>query len=152
MVLFFSEQAVQIKRLREASTRNQDEMKSVKGNLQDNVSLLNNVLSGLHAKGITPREDTISTHSSAIGEQVGTLQELVTTLKANQFESIKDVVKEGIRFVLAKLRAHDPSLNLQLVIDNFVCPEAEAEQLMTEMQSITDTVTKDMQIRSSSSE
>lgn len=87
-------------------------MKALKINLQDNISLLNNVLGGLHAEGITPRDNTLSAQSSAIGEQVGTLQELVTTLRANQFDSIKDAIQEGIRFVLAKLKSHGPTLNL----------------------------------------
>ena len=76
LVLFFSEQVVQVKRLREASTRNQEEMKALKINLQNNVLLLNNVLGGLQTERITPRDDTPSAHLSAIGEQVGTLQEL----------------------------------------------------------------------------
>ena len=123
-------------------------MKALKINLQDNVSLLNNVLGGLHAEGITPRDDTLSAHSSAIGEQVRTLQELVTTLKANQFDSTKDAIEEGIRFVLAKLKGHDPNLNLQSVIDDFPCSEAEANQLMVTMQSIAEAVTEGMEIRS----
>ena len=61
----------------------------MKINLQDNISLLNNVLSGLRAEEVTPREDTIIAHLSTIGEQVGTLQELVTTLKTNQANSIR---------------------------------------------------------------
>ena len=119
----------------------------MKINLRDNISLLNNVLGGLHAEEITPREDTMTAHTSAIGDQVGTLQELVTTLRTNQDDSIKEAVKEGISFVLAKLKAHDPSLNLQPVIDDFGCSEAEAERLMTEMQPIVEEVTEDMQIR-----
>ena len=76
----------------------------------------------------------------------------MTTLKVNQFDSIKDVIEEGIRFVFAKLKARDPNLNLQPVIDNFVCPEAEAEQLMTTMQSIAEAVTVGIQVRSPSPE
>lgn len=124
----------------------------MKVTLQDNISLLNNILGGLHAEGITPREDTMIAHLSAIGDQVGTLQELVTTLKTNQADLIKEAVKDGISFVLAKLKAHDPSLNLQPIKDDFDCSEAEAEQLMTEIQSIGEEVMEEMQIGSPSSE
>lgn len=123
-------------------------MKALKINLQDNISLLNNVLSGLHAEGITPRDDTLSAQSSAIGEQVRTLQELVIILRANQFDSIKDAVQEGIRFVLAKFKSHDPNLNLQPVVNDFAYPEPEAEQLIATMQPIAELVTEGMQISS----
>ena len=55
----------------------------MKINLQDNISLLNNVLGGLGAKEVTPLEDTMVAHTSAIREQVGTVDELITTLKSN---------------------------------------------------------------------
>ena len=122
-------------------------MKALKINLQDNVSLLNNVLGGLYVEGITPRDDTLPAHSSAIGEQVGTLQELVNTLRTNQFDSVKEAAQEGVRFVLAKLKSHDPNLNLQPVVDNFTCSEAEAEQLIAAMHPIAELVTEGMQIR-----
>nr|ADB85302.1 hypothetical protein [Phyllostachys edulis] len=62
------EQAVEIKQLHEASTRNQEKIKSMKINLQDNISLLNNILSGIRAEEVTPREYTIIAHTSTIGE------------------------------------------------------------------------------------
>ena len=80
----------------------------MKVNLQYDISLLNNVLNGLRAEGATPREDTIIAHTSAIGEQVGTLQELVTTLKANQADSIREAVENAVSYALAKLKARDP--------------------------------------------
>ena len=124
----------------------------MKINLRDNINLLNNVLSGLHAEEITPREDTMTAHTSAIGDQVETLQELMTTMRTNQADSIKDAVKSAISFVLVKLKAHDPNLNLQPIKADFDCPEAEAERLMGEMQSISEEVTEDMQLRSPLSE
>ena len=65
---------VENKRLLEASTCNEKEMKSTKINLQDNISLLNNILGELRAEGKTPQDDTIAAHTSTFGEQVGTLQ------------------------------------------------------------------------------
>ena len=58
---------------------------------------------------------------------------MMTTLKMNQADSIKDSVKEGISFVLAKLKAHDPSLNLQPIKADFDCSEVEVGQLLKEM-------------------
>ena len=69
----FSEQVAENKQLREASTRNQQEMKLMKINLQGNIMLLNNILGELRGEGKTPQEDTIAAHISTIGEQVGTL-------------------------------------------------------------------------------
>nr|CCI55290.1 PH01B001G05.13 [Phyllostachys edulis] len=68
-----AEQVAENKQLREASTRNQEDMKSTKINLQDNILLLNNILGELRGEGKTPQEDTIAAHISTIGEQVGTL-------------------------------------------------------------------------------
>ena len=124
----------------------------MKVNLQDNISLLNNVLGGLKAEGITHQEDMIAAHASTIGDQVGTLQELVTILKTNQDDSIKEAAKGTLSFVLVKLKAHDPNLNLQPIKADFNHPEAEAEWLIEEMQSISEEVTEEMQIRSPSSE
>ena len=105
---------VENKRLLEASTCNQKETKSTKINLQDNISLLNNILGELRAEGKTPQGDMIAAHTSTIGEQVGTLQELVTTLKANQADSIREAVEGAVSYVLAKLKARDPNLNASL--------------------------------------
>ena len=124
----------------------------MKVNLQDNISLLNNVLGGLHAEGITPREDTIVAHTSAIGEQVGTLQELVTTLKTNQADSMREAVENAVSFALAKLKARDPNLSLQPIETDFDCSEAEAKWLVEEVQSVSKKVPEEMQIGSPSSE
>ena len=62
---------VENKRLLEASTCHQNEMRSAKINLQDNITLLNNVLGELSAEGKTPQDDTIAAHTGAIGEQSG---------------------------------------------------------------------------------
>ena len=64
----FSEQAVEIKRLQEASTRSQEEMQATKINFQDNISILNNVLCGLGAEEVTPLENTVVDHTSTIGQ------------------------------------------------------------------------------------
>ena len=123
-------------------------MKSTKINLQDNISLLNNI----RAEGRTPREDTIAAHTSIIGEQVGTLQELVTTLKANQADSIREAVEGAVSYALAKLKARDPNLNVQTIENDFDCSGAEAERLIEEMQPIGKKVLEEMQLRSPSSE
>ena len=123
----------------------------MKVNLQDNISLLNNVLGGLCAEEVTSREDIIAAHTRTIGEQVGTLQELVTTLKANQADSIKEAVEGAISYVLAKLKAHDPNLSLQPTEANFDCSEAEVERLIEDIQSVSKKVTEEMQIGSPSS-
>ena len=109
----FAEQAVETKWLHEASARSQEEMKSTKINLQDNISLLNNVLGGLGAKEVTPLEDTMIAHTSVIGEQVGAVEELVATLRTNQADSIREEVKSAVSYALAKLKTHDRNLNLQ---------------------------------------
>ena len=120
----------------------------MKVNLQDNIMLLNNVLSELHGEGKTPQEDTIAAHTRTIGEQVGTLQELVTTLKANQTESIREAVEGAISYVLAKLKAHDRNFDVQPVEVDFDCPEAEAIRLIEEMQPIGSKVSEEMQLGS----
>ena len=48
-------------------------MTATKINLQDNISLLKNMLGGLGAKEVTPLEDTVVGHTSTIGQQVETL-------------------------------------------------------------------------------
>ena len=143
---------VENKRLLEASTCNEKETKSTKINLQDNISLLNNILGELRAEGKTPQDDTIAAHTSTIGEQVGTLQELVTTLKANQADSIREAVEGAVSYALAKLKARDPSLNVQPIETDFDCSGAEAERLIEEMQSIGKKVSEEMQLGSPSSE
>ena len=91
-------------------------------------------------------------HTSTIGEQVGNLQELVTTMKANQTDSIKEAVEGAVSYAVAKLKAHDPNLNVQPIEADFICSEAEAERLIEEIQSVSKKVTEEMQIGSPSSE
>ena len=127
-------------------------MKSSKINLQDNISLLNNILGELCGEGKTPQEDTIAAHISTIGEQVGTLRELMSTLKANQVDSIKEAVEGAISYVLAKLKAHDSNLNVQPIENDFDCPKIEASRLIEEMQPVGRKVSEEMQLGSPSSE
>ena len=124
----------------------------MKVNLQGNITLLNNVLSELHAEGKTPQNATIAAHISTIGDQVGTLKELVTTLKTNQAESIKEAVETAVSYALAKLKAHDPNLNVQPLEADFDCSEAEGKRLMEEMQTVGRKVSEEMQLGSPSSE
>ena len=124
----------------------------MKINLQDNIMLLNNVLGEIHSEGRTPHEATIAAHISTIGEQVGTLHELVTTLKANQADSIKEAVEGAISYALAKLKAHDPSLNVQPIEVDFDCPEEEASRLIEELQPVGRKVSEEMQLGSPPSE
>lgn len=150
--LISSEQVVENKKLREASTCTQQEMEAMKIKLQGNITLLNNVLGELHSEGKTPQDDTIAAHTSTIGDQVGILQDLVTTLKANQAESIKEAVETAVSYALAKLKAHDPNLNVQPLEADFNCSEAEGRRLMEEMQSVGRKVSEEMQLGSPSSE
>ena len=124
----------------------------MKINLQSSVTLLNNVLGELHTEGKAPQDDTMAAHVSTIGEQVRALQELVTTLKTNQTESIKEAVEVAVSYALAKLKARDPSLNVQPIEADFDCPEAEASRLIEEMQSVGRKVSEEMRLGSPSSE
>ena len=110
------------------------------------------MLGELRSEGKAHQDDTIAAHISTIGEQVGTLQELVTTLKANQAESIKDAVEGAVSYALAKLKARDPSLNVQPIEADFDCPEEEAIRLIEELQPVGRKVSKEMQLGSPPSE
>lgn len=127
-------------------------MKATMINIQDNISLLNNMLSGLGAEKVNPIEDTMVGHTSAIGQQVGKLQELITTPKTNQADSTRQAIESVVRFAFAKLKAHDQSLSLQPIEADFDCPEAEAGRLIEEVQPVGKKVTEEMRIGSSSSE
>ena len=124
----------------------------MKTKLQDNILLLNNILGELRGEGKTPQENTIAAHISTIGEQVGTLQELVTTLKGNQAGSIKEAVEGAISYALAKLKARDPNLNLQPIEVDFDCPEEEASRLIEELQPVGRKDSEEMQLGSPPSE
>ena len=108
------------------------------------------MIGGLGAKEVTPLEDIVDEHTSAIGQQVGTLQELITTLKTNQADSIRQAVESAVSFAFAKLKAHDRSLSPQPIEAEFDCPEVEAAQLIEEVQLVNKKVAEEMQIRSSS--
>ena len=70
-------------------------MKSTKINLQDNIFFLNNVLRGHGAKDVAPLEDTMIAHMSTIRQSVGTLEELITILKTNQADSIREAIESA---------------------------------------------------------
>lgn len=105
-------------------------MKAIKMNFQDNVYHLNNVLRGLGAEDVTPLEGTLVRHTSCIGQQVGTLQEPVTTMRTIQAESMSKAVENGVSYALAKLRSYNRTVYLVLVEAEFVCSEAEALKLI----------------------
>ena len=124
----------------------------MKTNLQDNILLLNNVLGELGAKEVTPLEDTIVAQMSAIGQQVRTLEELITTLKTNQADSLREAIESVVSYTLAKLKAYDRNLNLQPIEADFDCAEAEAVRLIEEVQLVSKKVALEMQIGSPLSE
>ena len=77
---------------------------------------------------------------------------MVTTLKTNQADSIREAVEGTISYTLAKLKAHDPNLSLHPIEADFDCSEAEAERLIEEMQPVSKKVTEEMKIGSPLSE
>lgn len=99
-------------------------------NFQDNISLLNNVLRGLGTKEVTLLEDTLIRQASCVGQQVEILQELVTTMRTIQAESMSKVVENGVSYALAKLRSYDRTVHLVPVEAGFVCSEAETLKLI----------------------
>lgn len=106
------------------------------------------MLGGLGAEEVTPLEDTMVEHTSIIGQQVETLQDLITNLKTNRAISIRQAVKGVVSFALEKLKTHDWSLSLQPVEADFECHEAKAARPIEEVQPVGKKVVEEMQIGS----
>ena len=76
----------------------------------------------------------------------------MTTLKANQTDSIREAVKSAVSYALANLKAQDRNLSLQPIEPDFNYPEAEATRLMEEVHPVSEKVAEEMQIGSPSLE
>lgn len=61
---------------------------------------------------------------------------------------MKEGVATGVNFVLVKLKASDPSINLQAVEDDFNCLPDEVTKLMEELRPLGDKIVEEMDVRS----
>lgn len=149
---------IEIKYLSEALTRSQEETKSMKAILFDNVILLNNILGWFGVEKMSPFEDTIIAHAIMIRLQVGVLGKHLSTLKTglvklNRFERIcLHPINHDYSYVMAKLKACNQILNFHPVDHDFSCSEVEATRLIKQLELIGRRVTKEMQLDSPSIE
>ena len=86
-----------------------------------------------------------------LGQLLEDLKGLLNTTRKNYAQTMKAGVASGVSFALAKLKASDPSIDLQAVEDDFNCPPDEATKFMEELRPLGDKVVEEMEVGSPSS-
>ncbi|MGL6083916.1 MAG: hypothetical protein ACRC4N_16205 [Gammaproteobacteria bacterium] len=85
------------------------------------------------------------------GQLLEDLNNLLKATRKNYAQAMKTGVASGVSFALAKLKASDPSIDFQVVEDDFNCPPEEATKFMEELKPLGDKVVEEMEIGSPSS-
>lgn len=83
-----------------------------------------------------------------MGQLLGDLSGLLKTTRENYAQTMKEGVATGVSFALAKLKASDPSINLQAVEDDFNYLPDEAIKLMEELRPLEDKIVEEMEVGS----
>lgn len=79
------------------------------------------------------------------------LNGLLKTTRENYAQTMKEAVASGVSLALAKLKASDPSTNLQAVEEEFNCLLDEATRFLEEVKPLGEKVAKEMDVGSLSS-
>ena len=83
-----------------------------------------------------------------LGQLLEDLKVLHKTTRTNYTQALKTSVANGVSFALAKLKASNPSIDLQAVKDDFNCPPEEATKFIEELKPLGDIVVEEMEVES----
>ena len=119
-------------------------------NLDEKIHALNKMIFDMGSGSIMPDLRDPIEKMNYLGHLLEDLRGLLKTTRDNYAQTMKEGVANGVSFALAKLKASDPSIDLQAVKYDFNCLPDEATKLMKELKPLGDKVVKEMEIGSPS--
>nr|ADB85319.1 hypothetical protein [Phyllostachys edulis] len=85
-----------------------------------------------------------------LGQLLEDLKGLLKTTRENYAQTTKEGIASGFSFALAKLKASDPSINLQAVEEDFNCLPKDANRFLEKMKPLRNKVAEEMEAGSPS--
>ena len=117
-------------------------------NLDDKIHMLNKMIFDMRSGSSVPNLRDPTEKMNYLGHLLGDLSGLLKTTRENYAQTMKKGVATGVSFALAKLKASDPSVNLQAVEEDFNCLPDEATQLIEDLRPFGDKIVEEMEIGS----
>ena len=117
-------------------------------NLDDKIHSLNKMIFDMGSGSTVPDLRDPTEKMNYLGHLLGDLSGLLKATRENYVRTMKKGVATGVSFALAKLKASDPSINLQAVEEDFNCMPDEATQLIKDLRPFGDKIVEEMEIGS----
>ena len=117
-------------------------------NLDDKIHSLNKMIFDMGSGSSVPDLRDPTEKINYLGHLLGDLSGLLKATRENYAQTMKKGVAAGVSFALAKLKASDPSINLQAVEEDFNCLPDEATQLIEELKPFGDKIIEEMEVGS----
>ena len=115
-------------------------------NLDEKIHSLNKMIFDMGSGSHVPDLRDPTEKMNYLGHLLGDLSGLLKATRENYTQTMKKGVADGVSFALAKLKASDPSINLQAVEEDFNCLPDEATQLIEELRSFGDKIVEEMDV------
>ena len=129
----------------------QDKEAALVQNIDEKIHALNKMIFDMGSGSSPPTLRDPIEKMNYLGQLLEDLKNLLKTTRKNYAQTMKAGVASGVSFALAKLKASDPSINLQAVEDDFNCLPDEATKFMEELMPLGDKVAEEMEVGSPSS-
>lgn len=142
------EQTQALNRIENALEFEQGKEAALVKNLDEKIYALNKIIFDMGSGSSMPNLRDPIEKMNYMGQLLGDLSGLLKTTRENYAQTMKEGVTTGVSFALAKLKASDPSINLQAVEDDFNCLPDEATKLMEELRPLGDKIVEEMDVGS----
>ena len=120
-------------------------------NLDEKIIALNKMIFDMGSGSSLPTLRDPMDKTNYLGQLLEDLNNLLKTTKKSYSQSMKESIASGVSFALAKLKASDPSTNLQPVEENFNCLPDEVTKFLEEVRPLGEKVAEKIEVGSPSS-
>lgn len=115
--------------------------------LKEKIIAFNKMISDTGSKVFLSSSKEPMEKANCLGRQFEVLQDLLATPQRNHAQTMKNYVTDGFSFALAKLKASDPSINLQDLEADFDYSEEEAAKIFEGVVPFGNKVTEEMKVK-----
>nr|ADB85292.1 putative retrotransposon protein [Phyllostachys edulis] len=146
------EQQTQVlNRAKKALEFEQDKEAALVQSLDEKIHALNKMIFEMGSGSNLPPLRDPTEKMTYLGQLLEDLKGLLKTIRENYAQTMKEGIANGVGFVLAKLKASDPSINIQAVEEDFNCLPEDANKFLKEMKPLGNKVVEKIEIGSPSS-
>ena len=119
--------------------------------LDEKIHALNKMIFDMGSGSSPPTFRDPTEKMNYLDQLLEDLKGLLKTTRENYAQTMKEGVASGVSFALAKLKASDPSIDLQAIEEDFNCLLEDTNKFLEEIKPLGNKVAEEMEVGSPSS-